>query len=128
MRIGGAVSRSIRRQATMALLTCEAVFVADRALEQIDGKRMVPVLFDNQFISHIAGNNGFKPRTKHVSIHYHFVKDTREIGNINLGYISTKQQSTDSFTKPLVRPPTRSKDDRFCFFCHKVVTGTKPAS
>lgn len=114
MKMGGAVSWSVKRQATVALSSCEAEFMAlsatvqealwwQQLLEQIDGKQVVPVLCDNQSAICIAGNNGFKPRTKHVSIRYHFVKDSIENGDIKLGYISTREQPADGFTKPLAR-------------------------
>ncbi|XP_062699641.1 uncharacterized protein LOC134284649 [Aedes albopictus] len=114
MKMGGAVSWSVKRQATVALSSCEAKFMAlsatvqealwwQQLLEQIDGKQVVPVLCDNQSAICIFGNNGFRPRTKHASIRYHFVKDSIENGDIKLGYISTREHPADGFTKPLAR-------------------------
>jgi hypothetical protein len=40
-------------------------------------------------------------RTKHIDIWYHFLRDHRQRGDIEITYVSTKKQLVDIFTKPL---------------------------
>jgi len=42
-------------------------------------------------------------RTKHIPIKYHFLREQAAEQNIDLEYISTKEQIADIFTKPLPR-------------------------
>ena len=40
-------------------------------------------------------------RTKHIDIWYHFLRDHRQKGDIEIAYVSTHNQLADIFTKPL---------------------------
>ena len=40
-------------------------------------------------------------RTKHIDIQYHFLRDHQQKGDIEIAYVSTKEQLADIFTKPL---------------------------
>ena len=40
-------------------------------------------------------------RTKHIEIRHHFLRDHAQKGDITLEFVSTKDQLTDIFTKPL---------------------------
>ena len=40
-------------------------------------------------------------RTKHIEIIHHFLRDHAQKGDITLEFVSTKDQLTDIFTKPL---------------------------
>ncbi|GJR96087.1 hypothetical protein Tco_0268261 [Tanacetum coccineum] len=40
-------------------------------------------------------------RTKHINVHYHFIKEYAERGIIELYFVRTKYQSADMFTKAL---------------------------
>jgi hypothetical protein len=40
-------------------------------------------------------------RTKHIAIRYHFLRDHQQRGDIEIAYVSTKEQLVDIFTKPL---------------------------
>lgn len=110
--MGGAVSWNVKRQASVALSSCEAEFVAlshttqealwwKQLLQEIGSQRSISIFCDNQSAICIAQNEGFNPKTKHISIRFHFVKDTLERGDIKLYYIPTQQQPADGFTKVL---------------------------
>jgi hypothetical protein len=43
----------------------------------------------------------FHARTKHIEVHYHFIKEKVLVGEIDLIYVSTKDQVADIFTKVL---------------------------
>jgi hypothetical protein len=40
-------------------------------------------------------------RTKHIDIRYHFLRNHQQRGDIEIAYVSTKEQLADIFTKPL---------------------------
>jgi hypothetical protein len=40
-------------------------------------------------------------RNKHIVIRYHFLRDHQQRGDIEIAYVSTKEQLADIFTKPL---------------------------
>ena len=43
----------------------------------------------------------FRARTKHVEVHYHFVREKVIDGKVDLLYVSTNQKVVDIFTKGL---------------------------
>ena len=47
------------------------------------------------------GNPVEHNRTKHIAIRYHFLRDHQQRGDIEIAYVSTKEQIADIFTKPL---------------------------
>jgi hypothetical protein len=61
----------------------------------------VPLLCDNESAIRIAENLVEHSRTKHIDIPHHFLRDHQQRGDIEIAYISTKEQLADIFTKPL---------------------------
>ncbi|XP_031131676.1 uncharacterized protein LOC116033060 [Ipomoea triloba] len=62
----------------------------------------VPKLWcDNLGATYMCANPIFHARTKHVEIDYHFVRDKVDSGEIQVNFISTKDQLADIFTKAL---------------------------
>ena len=43
----------------------------------------------------------FHARTKHIEVHYHFVRESVLSGEVELQYVLTDRQTADIFTKPL---------------------------
>jgi hypothetical protein len=60
-----------------------------------------PLLCDNESAIRIADNPVEHSRTKHIDIRYHFLRDHQQRGDIEIAYVSTKDQLADIFTKPL---------------------------
>jgi hypothetical protein len=48
----------------------------------------------------MADNPVEHSRTKHIVIRYHFLRDHQQSGDIEIAYVSTKEQLVDVFTKP----------------------------
>jgi hypothetical protein len=49
----------------------------------------------------MADNPVEHSRTKHIDIWYHFLRDHQQRGDIEIAYVSTKEQLAYIFTKPL---------------------------
>lgn len=56
---------------------------------------------DNQGAIALTENDKFHPRTKHIDIKYHFVRDSVNKGDCNFLHIPTAEQAADGLTKPL---------------------------
>ena len=61
----------------------------------------VHLLCEHSRTKRMADNLVEHSRTKHIAIRYHFLKDHQQMGDIEIAYVSTKEQLADIFTKPL---------------------------
>ena len=123
---GPLVSWRCRKQATVALSTCEAEYMAlteavqeakflkqlcvDLNVVQVSYRVVVNV--DNQGAINLAKNPMYHKRSKHIQVKYHFIRDEIRSGKIELQYIPTEDNVADIFTKPV----TKVKLDRFKTF------------
>ncbi|XP_042443979.1 filament-like plant protein 7 [Zingiber officinale] len=69
----------------------------------------VPIYYDNQSAIRLAENPIFHARTKHVEVHYHFIREKVLQEEIEMRQIRTDDQVVDLFTKGL----SASKFKRF---------------
>ena len=113
---GGATSWSSKKQATVALSTAEAEYVAAvHVVKQVlwqqslfteldfDTYTTSTIFTDNQAAISISHNPEFHARTKHIDIAHHFLRDLISQGTINTVYVNTKDNLADIFTKGLSR-------------------------
>jgi hypothetical protein len=113
------MSWSSKKQTYVALSTAEAEYVAARqCCMQLLWMRQtlwdfgynmskVPLLCDNESAIRLAGNPIEHSHTKHIDIRHHFLRDHEQMGDIDICHISTENQLSDIFTKPL-------DEKRFC--------------
>jgi hypothetical protein len=116
---GTAISWKSKRQATVALSSCEAEYIAEseaakeaiwlrRLLCQLqvghsqwDTPEPVTILGDNRGALALAKNPMYHARTKHVDIRYHFVREKVEEQLVKMEWIAGGLNPADGLTKPL---------------------------
>ena len=110
------ISRSSAKSeyGAMAQSVCEIMWL-HKLLMEVGIKTPIPskLWCDNQTTLHIASNPVFHERTKHIEIDYHFVHEKIQFGLISTGYVKTREQWGDIFTKAL-------NGDRVSYLCNKL--------
>lgn len=114
---GSVLSWGSARQATVAMSTCEAEYIAlaEAFKEGLWISRLLSKLgqnFDGGFIIYcdhrgavaLAANSGHHKRTKHIDVRYHAVREAVEAGPLSVQPISTRYQLADVLTKALKGP------------------------
>ena len=107
------VSRSSKKQNSVSLSTAEAEYIAagsccaqllwmKQTLKDYDvNMKNVPLYCDNESAIKIAHNPVQHSKTKHIQIRHHFLRGHVLKGDISIDHVSTEDQLTDIFTKPL---------------------------
>ncbi len=111
---GGAVSWASKKEELITLSIAESEYVAPThaAKEAIWLCRLISEVFrllsepttlysDNQSAIALTRNSSYHARTKHIDIHYHFIRYSIEAGSIRLLYVPTDNQTADILTKAL---------------------------
>lgn len=112
----GPISWESKKQKSVALSTMEAEYIAlsevckevvylRRLLEHMGFESSVrnatEVYCDNQSAIELNKNHVFHGRSKHVDIRYHYSREARKKGLINVNYLSTDKMIADLLTKSL---------------------------
>jgi len=118
-----AVCWSSKKQATIALSTTEAEYVAVTAtscqavwLRRLMGdigmkqNKATEIFCDNESAIMLGRNPVFHSRTKHIEIKHHFVRELVAKGEVKLESCGTKEQPADLMTKSL----PFAKHEKFC--------------
>lgn len=111
---GGAVSWSAKKQPLIALSTAESEYIAmvhatkelmwiRTFISEILRPLSLPSILhgDNQSAIAIAKNNHFSPRTKHIALRFHFIREVIQRSIISLKWTGTHSNLADLFTKAL---------------------------
>ena len=85
-----------------AVAACEAVWLK-RILKDlgIPIKDLTSLYYDNMSSTYLARNPVLHTRTKHIEVHYHFIREHVLARDVDLQHISMNLQTTDIFTKAL---------------------------
>ena len=110
----GVVSYKSKLQPTVATSTCHAEYTATyyaaqesmflrQLLSELGYKQQQPTLLynDNQGSVTLAHNPSHHPRTKHIDIKYHWIREQITNGSINLKHCDTSSNIADIMTKSL---------------------------
>ena len=113
---GGLVTWSSKRQATVALSTVEAEYVAmsrcaqqmiwmQSWLDEVDIPHDTPGLIkgDNRGAIALTKNTKDHGKVKHIDIRHHYIRELIRSEAIRLEYVSSTDNLADIFTKPLPR-------------------------
>ena len=107
---------SSRRQATVSASTTEAEYIAiseagreimwlRELLETLGYRQPTTTLHcDNQGAIALTQKPSSHPRTKHIAIRHHQIREWVDMGMIQLAYIESKAQKADVLTKSLPGP------------------------
>ncbi len=113
---GGPVTWSSKRQATVALSTVEAEYVAmsrcaqqmvwmQAWLDEVDIEHSIPGLIkgDSRGAIALTKNTRDHGKVKHIDIRHHYIRDLVKSGVISIERIPSTDNPADLFTKPLAR-------------------------
>lgn len=113
---GGVISQCSKRQPTIALSSAEAEYYTakEAAKEAIwlrallkelgyEQKTATTLLSDSASAIALASNPEHHARTKHVDIQTHWIRQVVASQEVDLKWVSTKDQLADGLTKPLKR-------------------------
>ena len=113
---GGAVTWSSKRQATVALSTVEAEYVAmsrcaqqmvwmQHWLDEVAMEHSLPGIIkgDNRGAIALTKNTKDHGKVKHIDIRHHYIHELVKSGRIAMEQVSSADNFADLFTKPLPR-------------------------
>jgi hypothetical protein len=113
---GGPVTWSSKRQATVALSTVEAEYVAmsrcaqqmvwmQSWLREVEVEFSVPSLMKGDSRGAIALTRNTKDhgKVKHIDIRHHYIRELLQSGVITIEQVPSSDNLADLFTKPLPR-------------------------
>jgi hypothetical protein len=111
---GGAISWSAKKQSLIALSTAESEYIAmthaakellwiRSFISEVMRPLSIPsTLFaDNQSAIALAKNGFYNPRTKHIALRYHFIREAISLSILTLQWVDTHSNIADLFTKAL---------------------------
>lgn len=110
---GGLMSWKSTLQSTVALSTTEAEYMAaiEVAKETIWLQRLVGEMglmhmqselhCDNQSAIHLAKNQVYHSRTKHIDVRHHYIREVVASGEVCLQNIDTAVNASNMLTKPV---------------------------
>ncbi|MCO5600077.1 hypothetical protein L7F22_054185 [Adiantum nelumboides] len=104
-----------KKQPTVATSNCEAEYrkIFTATIKCVWLKRLMAdlgvgqntastIYTDTQSALAVARKPIFHARTKHIEVHYHYVRERLSVGEISLAYVPTQDNNCRSFHKSVV--------------------------
>ena len=119
MAAGGPICWKAQKHSSVSRSTTEAEYVecSDSAAESVYlralytelgvpwGLELPVVIFsDSQGALALVESPVQRHRTKHIAVHFHYVRELVAQGHVYFEHVGTAEQAADIFTKPLARP------------------------
>ena len=97
-----ALSRTEAKYRGAAIATCEVIWLK-RLLKDFNESfnKPIRIYYNNQRSIQLAQNPFFHAQTKHIEVHYHYVREHIITRDIDLQHINTDRPKTYMFTKAL---------------------------
>ena len=84
------------------MAACEVAWLCKLLVDLcVEVPHKIVIYCDNLSSIQLARNPVFHARTKHIEVHYHFIRERVLAGDIDLAYVGTDEQVADIFTKVL---------------------------
>lgn len=109
---GAAICWMSKRQPIVALSSTEAEYIAlssticeliwlKQLIDELNTNiaKSITVFCDNQSTIKLAASDAYRPRTKHIDIRYHHIRQLIEAKVINIDFVPTAKNAADSLTK-----------------------------
>ena len=94
-----AISSTKVEYRVMANATCEAMWIKKLMKDLCIENLQIIIYCDNMSSIYLANNPVFHARTKHIEVHYHFVREKVLSRDIEKHYVKIDMQVVDMFTK-----------------------------
>lgn len=95
-----ALSSTEAEYIALSSTTCELIWLKQLA-DELDKNiaKTITVFCDNQSSIKLAESDAYRPRTKHIDIRYHHIRELIEAKVVNIKFVSTTQNAADALTK-----------------------------
>lgn len=87
----------------LSAATQEAIWLKQLEDEIFCQNKSINIFCDNQSAIKLIENNGYSARSKHIDIRHHFVRQKFAEKEINISYVNTEKNISDTLTKPLFK-------------------------
>jgi hypothetical protein len=109
-----ALSSTEAEYIALSTCTCDVLWVIQLMNElQNSNSNTAVIHVDNESSIKLASSEAYRPRTKHIDIRYHHVRQYVDNGIIKIKHVSTKGNEADALTKGVTREKLKLCSEKF---------------